>query len=196
MADHEIPHVHFLCPSIFSQFFVSCDFEQMPNVTFHIQGQEFPLPPSAYTIQVPPPPPPPPPCLVSNSPVSTLQVPSYGCLPGFSPTYDSTWILGDIFIRQYYTVFNSGQRMLGLARAKWPSTSHCHFPCSCFSFTMPDFSQQLSLNPSPWFSEPYYFQCWLFHFYKNLTFSICCIYWPVKVVLLNWPIELILEMLV
>lgn len=24
----------------------------MPNVTFHIQGQEFPLPPSAYTIQV------------------------------------------------------------------------------------------------------------------------------------------------
>lgn len=53
VADHEIPHVHFYCPSIFFQFFVSCDLEQMPNVTFHIQGQEFPLPPSAYTIQVP-----------------------------------------------------------------------------------------------------------------------------------------------
>lgn len=58
-SDHELPlhprspkcH-HFLSPSIFLQFVVSCDFDLMPNVTFHIQGQEFPLPPSAYTIQV------------------------------------------------------------------------------------------------------------------------------------------------
>lgn len=38
--------------SLCLQFVVSCDFNLMPNVTFHIQGQEFPLPPSAYTIQV------------------------------------------------------------------------------------------------------------------------------------------------
>lgn len=38
--------------SLHLQFVVSCDFDLMPNVTFHIQGQEFPLPPAAYTIQV------------------------------------------------------------------------------------------------------------------------------------------------
>lgn len=56
MSDHEIPRVHVhqndITSSMFSQLVISCDFELMPNVTFHIQGQEFPLPPSAYTIQV------------------------------------------------------------------------------------------------------------------------------------------------
>lgn len=51
---------------------------------------------------------------VSNTP----QLPSYGCTPGFAPSYDSTWILGDVFIRQYYTVFSRSQNRLGLAKAK------------------------------------------------------------------------------
>lgn len=58
MSYDEIPQIHShqnyitFSLSIFSQFVVSCDLDLMPNVTFHIQGQEFPLPPSAYTIQV------------------------------------------------------------------------------------------------------------------------------------------------
>lgn len=113
-------------PSIFSQFIVSCDFDLMPNVTFHIQGQEFPLPPSAYTLQVrvsfPLP------GFVPNlpnvsNPGHTLQSPSYGCRPGFAPTYDNVWILGDVFIRHYYTVFSRSQSSLGLAKAKWSSRS-------------------------------------------------------------------------
>ncbi|CAF92442.1 unnamed protein product, partial [Tetraodon nigroviridis] len=76
-------------------FVISCDFDVMPNVTFHIQGQEFPLPPSAYTI----------------------QFPTYGCRPGFAPTYENMWILGDVFIRHYYTIFSRSENRLGLAKA-------------------------------------------------------------------------------
>lgn len=115
---------HFLSPSIFSQFVVSCDFDVMPNVIFHIQGQEFPLPPSAYTIQVgvslPLP------GSVSNlpnvsNPGRTPQSPSYGCRPSFAPTYNNMWILGNVFIRHYYTIFSRSQHRLGLAKAKWSS---------------------------------------------------------------------------
>ncbi|KAM9838004.1 pepsin A-like [Aulostomus maculatus] len=69
---------------------------QMPDVTFHINGQQFPLPASAY---------------VSQSPYS-------GCRTGFGNGGQSLWILGDVFIREYFSIFNRAQNMVGLAKAR------------------------------------------------------------------------------
>ncbi|XP_026771141.3 pepsin A-like [Pangasianodon hypophthalmus] len=67
----------------------------MPVVTFNINGNAFTLPASAYT----------------------RQSYYYGCRTGFSPSSSSLWILGDVFIRQYYTVFNRANNSVGLAKA-------------------------------------------------------------------------------
>ncbi|XP_039992100.1 pepsin A-like [Xiphias gladius] len=69
---------------------------QMPDVIFHIHGQEFALPASAYVFQ------------------SQYS----GCRTGFSGGGDSLWILGDVFIRHYFSIFNRGQNMVGLAKSK------------------------------------------------------------------------------
>uniref|UniRef100_A0A3B4YBL9 pepsin A n=2 Tax=Seriola lalandi dorsalis TaxID=1841481 RepID=A0A3B4YBL9_SERLL len=69
---------------------------QMPDVTFHIHGQEFTLPASAYV----------------------RQSQYYGCRTGFSGGGDSLWILGDVFIRHYFAVFSRAQNMVGLAKAR------------------------------------------------------------------------------
>ncbi|XP_015197906.1 pepsin A-like [Lepisosteus oculatus] len=66
----------------------------MPAVTFTINGHDFTLPSSAYVMQR-----------------------GNGCTSGFYSGNNQLWILGDVFMREYYSIFNRAYNMVGLARA-------------------------------------------------------------------------------
>ncbi|KAG7220734.1 hypothetical protein INR49_017848 [Caranx melampygus] len=74
---------------------VSCqNVQSMPDVTFTLNGHAFTIPASAYVSQN-----------------------YYGCNTGFGQGgSDQLWILGDVFIREYYTIFSSRQ-YVGLVKA-------------------------------------------------------------------------------
>nr|XP_009667238.1 PREDICTED: pepsin A-like [Struthio camelus australis] len=80
---------------------VSCSFiSRLPDIIFIINGAQFPLPPQAYI----------------------RQLQDGSCLSGFG-VFDfhtaagELWILGDIFLRHYYSVFDRANNMVGLAPA-------------------------------------------------------------------------------
>ncbi|NXT53554.1 PEPA protein, partial [Pluvianellus socialis] len=78
---------------------ISCSaVSRLPSIIFHINGKDFPVPPSAYVME-------------SNG----------YCTLGFQgmdvPTESGElWILGDVFIREYYVIFNRANNMVGLSR--------------------------------------------------------------------------------
>ncbi|XP_014734165.1 PREDICTED: pepsin A-like [Sturnus vulgaris] len=78
---------------------ISCaGVNNLPNLIFHIHGKEFPVPPRAYVIR-------------SNG-YCTLG------LQGMDvPTEEGElWILGDVFIREYYVIFDRANNMVGLSQ--------------------------------------------------------------------------------
>ncbi|XP_067913825.1 pepsin A-like [Heterodontus francisci] len=80
------------------EYLINCnDVSTMPNVVFTINGVDYPLPPTAYTLQ----------------PTSYQK----SCSSGFDFTSGKLWILGDVFIREYYSIFDKGNNRVGFAWA-------------------------------------------------------------------------------
>jgi len=89
-----------------NQWMIDCkNLPNMPDVTFDIAGKPFTLTPEQYVMKV--------------KPIATMDVTL--CLSGFSSMdmpQGPMWILGDVFISQYYTVFDQGQDRIGFAKAR------------------------------------------------------------------------------
>jgi len=89
------------------QYMIDCkSIQKLPTIVFNFGGKQFPLTPEQYVKAVKP-------------------IPNYDvtlCLSGFSgmdmPGDGPKWILGDVFMSQYYTVFDQGQNRLGFAKVK------------------------------------------------------------------------------
>ncbi|XP_029170186.1 lysosomal aspartic protease-like [Nylanderia fulva] len=73
--------------------------DELPVINVVLNGHSFPLKPRDYILQ-------------DEYDGETI------CESGFSGSYDDLWILGDVFIRPYYTVFDLGNNQVGFAPSK------------------------------------------------------------------------------
>ncbi|XP_078054032.1 pepsin A-like [Mustelus asterias] len=84
----------------YGMYTVNCyEISSMPNVVFTINGIDYPLTPSEYVVQE-----------------------QGSCLSGFDGMYlpssgGGLWILGDVFIGPYYSIFDRGSNRMGFAKS-------------------------------------------------------------------------------
>lgn len=81
-------------------YFPDCNVTDLPDIVFKISGKEFPLKPDQYILRD------------VGDDGQTI------CLSGITGGDIGFWILGDVFIGPYYTVFDYGQRRIGFAHTK------------------------------------------------------------------------------
>lgn len=79
-----------------------CDLSKLPNLVFKISGKDFELKPEQYVLQV----------------SSVGRKICLSGLFGMDIPGKSLWILGDVFIGPYYTVFDYGNKRVGFAETK------------------------------------------------------------------------------
>ncbi|XP_045892742.1 gastricsin-like [Micropterus dolomieu] len=85
-------------------YMVDCSqVNNLPTLSFVISGVTFPLPPSAY--------------IISNQ--NGYQYCSVGITPTYLPSQNGQplWIFGDVFLREYYSVYDRTNNQVGFATA-------------------------------------------------------------------------------